>query len=125
MDRVLRSCLAAGLVWLVAGLVSLAAQQRGATPPVPIGPRPNAGPPDRPPVDPAAADRGRAVYGVECITCHGASARGTNTAPSLIRSLTVLNDRYGTLLGPFFRAGHPMQSGRASAVLTATDVVDL
>src|SRR6185436_19544811 len=114
--------LAAGLT-VLASLVPLVAQQRGQTPPASIGPRPNAGPPDRPPVDPAAADRGRAIYGVECITCHGASARGTTTAPSLIRSLTVLNDRYGTLLGPFFKTGHPMQSGRASATLTATDVV--
>jgi mono/diheme cytochrome c family protein len=135
MGRVLRLSLAAGIAGLVAATISLprdagaeVIQQRGQTPPVPVGPRPNAGPPDRPPVDPAAADRGRAIYGVECITCHGASARGTSTAPSLIRSLTVLNDRYGTLLGPFFKSpgtGHPMQSGRASATLTATDVVDL
>ena len=90
-----------------------------------IGPRPQAGPPDRPPVDPVAADRGRALYGVECITCHGSTARGTDTAPSLIRSIVVLNDRYGSLLGPFFKKGHPMQSGRPSAELSESQAVDL
>jgi mono/diheme cytochrome c family protein len=90
-----------------------------------IGPRPQAGPPDRPPVDAAAADRGRALYGVECITCHGSTARGTDSAPSLIRSIVVLNDRYGSLLGPFFAKGHPMQSGRPSAELASSQAVDL
>ena len=90
-----------------------------------IGPRPQAGPPDRPPVDIAAADRGRALYGVECITCHGSTARGTDSAPSLVRSIVVLNDRYGSLLGPFFKKGHPMQSGRPSAELSLSQAVDL
>lgn len=93
--------------------------------PVPTGPRPNAGPPDRPNVDPAAADRGRALYGAECITCHGSTARGTVAAPSLIRSGVVLADRYGTTLGPFFQQGHTMQSGRSSATLTGSQVLDL
>lgn len=113
------------LVICAAGAVGASAQAGRGTLPVPTGPRPNAGPPDRPNVDRAAADRGRAVYGVECITCHGASARGTVNAPSLIRSIVVLNDRYGSLLGPFFRKGHPMQSGRPSASLTDPQVVDL
>ena len=91
----------------------------------PIGPRPFVGPPDRPPVDPAAADRGRALYAAECVTCHGPSARGTDTAPSLIRSIVVLNDRYGSLLGPFFKKGHPMQSGKPSTGLADAQVVDL
>ena len=101
------------------------AQGRGGPPAPPIGPRPFVGPPDRPPVDPAAADRGRALYASECVSCHGPSARGTDTAPSLIRSIVVLNDRYGTLLGPFFKKGHPMQSGKPSAGLTEAQVVDL
>src|SRR5262249_33960971 len=89
------------------------------------GPRAFVGPPDRPPVDPAAATRGRNLYGVECITCHGSTARGTGKAPSLIRSIVVLNDRYGSLLAPFFQKGHPMQSGRPSTELTKEQVVDL
>jgi mono/diheme cytochrome c family protein len=92
---------------------------------LPPGPRAFVGPPDRPRVDPAAADRGRAIYGVECITCHGSTARGTSQAPSLIRSLVVLNDRYGSLLGPFLQKGHPMQGGKPSTSLTAAQVGDL
>jgi hypothetical protein len=37
----------------------------------------------------------------------------------------VLNDRYGSLLVPFFRKGHPMQSGRPSASLTEEQAVSL
>ena len=98
------------------------AQGRAGQPAPPIGPRPFVGPPDRPPVDPAAADRGRTLYASECVTCHGPSARGTDNAPSLIRSLVVLNDRLGTLLGPFLKKGHPMQSGKPSAGLTDAQV---
>jgi len=50
-----------------------------------VGPRPGVGPADRPAVDAAAADRGRHVWASECITCHGAQARGTDTAPNLLR----------------------------------------
>jgi len=101
------------------------AQGRAGQPAPPIGPRPFVGPPDRPPVDAAAADRGRALYASECVTCHGPSARGTDNAPSLIRSLVVLNDRLGTLLGPFMKKGHPMQSGKPSAGLTDAQVLEL
>jgi mono/diheme cytochrome c family protein len=112
------------LIASVAAPCVLSAQARGGQAP-PIGPRPFVGPPDRPPVDPAAADRGRGLYAAECVTCHGPVAHGTDKGPSLIRSIVVLNDRYGTLLGPFFKKGHPMQSGKPSAGLTDTQVVDL
>jgi cytochrome c oxidase cbb3-type subunit III len=114
------------LAVILNGQIALPAQTpaRG-TPPPTIGPRPQAGPPDRPPVDNAAADRGRALYGAECITCHGSTARGTENAPSLLRSIVVLNDRYGTLLGPFFKKGHPMQSGRPSAGISESQAIDL
>jgi mono/diheme cytochrome c family protein len=115
----------------LAGATLAAAQESVPAPARPaqgqpnIGPRAAQGPPDRPPVDPVAANRGRTLYGTECITCHGSTARGSATAPSLIRSIVVLNDRYGTLLVPFFQKGHPMQSGKPSASLTKEQVVDL
>jgi hypothetical protein len=37
----------------------------------------------------------------------------------------VLNDRYGSLLVPFFAKGHPMQSGRPSAALSESQIVDV
>jgi mono/diheme cytochrome c family protein len=88
-------------------------------------PRPGVGPADRPVPDAAAADRGRRVWNTECITCHGAQAHGTDTAPSLLRSPLVLHDRAGNLVGPFLRKGHPMQSGAPSASLTDAQIVDV
>src|SRR3954468_7613150 len=105
-------------VWTSAAVVAatlgvhLAAQSQR-----PVMPRAGVGPADRPVVDPAAADRGRRVWASECITCHGTQARGTETAPSLVRSLVVLKDRYGSQLGPFLKKGHPTQSGAPSATL--------
>src|SRR5438874_4178570 len=83
------------------------------------------GPNDRPKVDTAAADRGRAVWAAECINCHGTQARGTDAGPNLVRSDLVLHDRAGTTIGPFLQKGHKLQSGRPSAGLTDAQVVDL
>jgi cytochrome c oxidase cbb3-type subunit III len=109
---------------VLVGAACLAAQ---ATAPAAgsVGPRPNVGPADRPIVVPAAVDRGKRVWNAECITCHGAAARGSATAPSLIRSLLVLRDRQGSELGPFLKKGHPMQSGRPSASLTDAEIGDV
>jgi sugar phosphate isomerase/epimerase/cytochrome c553 len=90
-----------------------------------VGPRPQVGPANRPVVEPAAVARGQRVWATECITCHGASARGTDKAPTLIRSTLVLTDRQGSLLGPFLAKGHPTQSGRPSASLSTAEVADL
>jgi sugar phosphate isomerase/epimerase/cytochrome c2 len=90
-----------------------------------VGPRPNTGPSDRPIVDPAAVERGTKLYAAECVTCHGASARGTERGPSLIRSALVLSDREGKVLGPFFAKGHPMQTGRPSSEITTAQAADL
>jgi cytochrome c oxidase cbb3-type subunit 3 len=117
-----RLALAAFLGILAVGSRALATQTAQA--PAVSQPRPGVGPADRPTVDPAAADRGRRVWNTECITCHGAQARGTDTAPSLIRSPLVLHDRAGSLLGPFLKRGHPTQSGTPSASLTDAQVVD-
>jgi cytochrome c oxidase cbb3-type subunit 3 len=66
-----------------------------------------AGPDDKPLVDPKASEMGTPLYGKECLACHGADARGTATGPNLVRSLTVLHDRYGNTLGPYLRTSHP------------------
>jgi mono/diheme cytochrome c family protein len=85
-----------------------------------------AGPSDKPPVDAAAADRGRTVYGAECVSCHGPQARGTRNGSNLVRSLVVLRDRYGSQIGPLLKQGHKeMMSGRSSTLLTDAQVVDL
>lgn len=84
-----------------------------------------AGPIDKPVVDAAAADRGRSVWASECVTCHGAQARGTDIGPNLVRSVIVLHDRYGSELGPFLKKGHRTQSGKPSASFTEAQAVDL
>lgn len=100
------------------------------TPPAPArgggGLLAGAGPADKPPVDAAAADRGRTVYGAECVSCHGPQARGTQNGSNLVRSLVVLRDRYGSQLGPLLKQGHKeMMSGRSSSTLTDVQIVDL
>jgi mono/diheme cytochrome c family protein len=102
---------------------------RGAVP-RPRAPEP--GPADKQVVDAAAADRGKAVYIVECVTCHGAKTRGSSDGappglqgPDLVRSQIVLHDLLGSDLGPFLKKGHTMQSGKSSTTLTQEQIVDL
>ncbi|MEN3338847.1 MAG: hypothetical protein V7647_2523 [Acidobacteriota bacterium] len=133
-------------IWAVAGALAFASveirgQAPGASQPPPGGPpqappgpapqRRDAAPVDRPGpndkmvVDPAEADRGRTIWNAECVSCHGADARGGNGGPNLVRSALVLHDRYGSGLGPFLKEGHPMQSGKPSTALTDAQVVQL
>jgi mono/diheme cytochrome c family protein len=100
---------------------------RGAAPPPARGGGmlAGAGPMDKPPVDAAAAARGKTVWAAECTSCHGPQARGTDKGPNAVRSLIVLRDRYGSELGPFLKRGHPTQSGKPSASITDSQIVDL
>src|SRR5438552_6260594 len=84
-----------------------------------------AGPADKQIVDAAAAERGKATYIAECITCHGAKARGTENGPDLVRSVVVLHDRVGSEIGPLLRKGHPTQSNRSSSSFTPAQTVEL
>jgi mono/diheme cytochrome c family protein len=82
-----------------------------------------------PPVDAAAHDRGRALWASHCIECHGSQARGSENGPNIIRTKTVNYDRSsftpGSVLGPFLKAGHPTQSGKASASFADEEIVAL
>ncbi len=79
-----------------------------------------AGPSDKQIVDDDAANRGKTVYVAECITCHGAKARGGENGPDLVRSLVVLKDRYGSTIGPYLLKPHP-----ANATFTKAQIEDL
>jgi cytochrome c oxidase cbb3-type subunit 3 len=61
--------------------------------------------PRRPPGDPAAIERGKALYGVNCTFCHGADTRGGDGGPSLLRTATVLDDQHGELIGAVVKNG--------------------
>ena len=84
-----------------------------------------AGPADKQVIDTAAAERGKAIYIAQCITCHGAKARGTETGPDLVRSVAVLRDRFGSEIGPILRKGHPTQSDTPGAGFSQAQVADL
>jgi len=97
---------AASALFVVMGLTHAVAAQ----PP----PAPSAAPPQRrldypvrPPGDPAAIERGKALYGVNCQFCHGADTRGGDGGPSLLRAQVVLADDHGELIAPIVRAGRP------------------
>jgi mono/diheme cytochrome c family protein len=57
--------------------------------------------------DPAAVERGGKVFATYCAGCHGALAKGGPGAPDLIRSILVLDDEKGILIGPVIREGRP------------------
>lgn len=84
-----------------------------------------AGSDDQQTVDNVAADRGRKTWAMECINCHGATARGTDKGSNLVRSDMAWSDRYGSDFYPLLQKGHPMQSGAASTSLSKTQVEDL
>ena len=114
---------------LVVMLIGVALSARQVVPP-PGAPRDARPPvPRTPPADPAEAERGGAVWVRECIDCHGAQARGSDTGPNIIRTTTVNFDRSspvpGSVLGPFLAKGHPRQSGKASEAFTEEEVIAL
>ncbi|MBV8827995.1 MAG: c-type cytochrome [Acidobacteriaceae bacterium] len=84
-----------------------------------------AGPTDKQVVDPEAADRGEAIYRARCASCHGPLARGTSTGPDLVRSETVLHDRYGNKLMPYLRENHPKVQGTDMASLKDNQIKDI
>lgn len=59
-----------------------------------------------PPPDAAAAARGEKLYAPNCAFCHGEKARGAE-GPNLVRSVVVLHDEKGELIGPAILKGFP------------------
>jgi len=63
--------------------------------------------PKRSPADPAALERGKALYSTNCQFCHGADTRGGDAGPSLLRSQLVQDDRGGELVATVLASGRP------------------
>ena len=60
------------------------------------------------PVPPAdAVERGQKQFVIQCAGCHGSDARGEDNGPDLVRSVIVLDDEQGSLIGPRIRQGRP------------------
>jgi mono/diheme cytochrome c family protein len=102
-----RACLVVGTIALCTAIASAQQQQPAGGGRGRIGGAGIGAYPVRPPGDPAATERGRAVYAANCAFCHGADARGGDGGPSLLRSSAVLDDQNGELIGPI------VQNGRA------------
>lgn len=62
--------------------------------------------PQRPPGDPAAIERGKTLWGVNCTFCHGPDARGGDGGgPNLLRSQIMLDDQKGELIAAVVQKG--------------------
>jgi cytochrome c oxidase cbb3-type subunit III len=75
-----------------------------------------------PPTD--AVERGKKEFVIQCGSCHGSDARGEDNGPDLVRSVIVLDDEQGSLLGPVLRKGFPNE-GMPAFDLSDTQVQDL
>jgi mono/diheme cytochrome c family protein len=76
--------------------------------------------------DAAAVERGRAVFGAKCGSCHRPNARGGQgfAGPDLIRSVRVLQDVNGGEIGAYLRAGHP-DASKPPIPLTPAEITDI
>lgn len=57
--------------------------------------------------DAATLERGKALFGANCSFCHGATGKGGEGGPDLIRSLVVLDDENGERIGAVVLNGRP------------------
>jgi mono/diheme cytochrome c family protein len=111
-----------GLILL--GSIALWSVAVGAQPP---GPQGRGGFVAYPPrtVDPAAVARGKVLYSLHCTFCHGSDAHGGDGGgPSLLRSLTVLDDQKGELIGPVVKNGTGSMSRLAVSDAEVADIAE-
>src|SRR6266481_8466068 len=78
-----------------------------------------------PAFEPAAVERGKSTFFVNCGFCHGANARGGDGGPDLIRSVLVLDDEEGKQIGAFLKVGRPDKGMQAFPSLTEQQVGDI
>jgi cytochrome c oxidase cbb3-type subunit III len=74
--------------------------------------------------DPAAVERGKGLYSVNCAFCHGSDARGGEGGPNLLRSAYVLSDTKGETLAAVVREGRPA-AGMPAFPLTPAQTGDV
>ena len=55
--------------------------------------------------DQATLDAGKRLFSANCAFCHGSSAKGGESGPDLLRSVTVLHDEDGELIGKVLQNG--------------------
>jgi len=79
---------------------------------------------EKAPQDPAAVERGQALFRSTCGFCHGEDATGAR-APDLVRSAILSHDDHGNLVGPVIRNGRPDKGMPSFATLTDDQVSDI
>ena len=77
-----------------------------------------------PKFDEAALERGKAAFVSSCGFCHGSNARGGESGPDLVRSVTVMDDEGGKDLAKFLREGRP-DKGMPRFELAPAQVADI
>jgi mono/diheme cytochrome c family protein len=75
-----------------------------------------------PPAD--AVERGQKAFVTACGFCHGASAKGGESGPDLVRSTVVLDDENGDQIGPMILKGRP-DKGMPAISLPAAQISDI
>jgi mono/diheme cytochrome c family protein len=111
----------------IAVVTSLGLSAQNSIPPVQGAAGRGAGPgaySQRPKQDPAAVERGKGLYSVNCAFCHGSDARGGEGGPNLLRSTIVLSDSGGEAIAPVVRNGRP-DAGMPALKLTAEQISDI
>jgi cytochrome c oxidase cbb3-type subunit III len=71
-----------------------------------------------------AVERGKKQFVIQCASCHGSDARGEDDGPDLVRSVIVLDDEQGSLIGPVLRKGFPNE-GMPAFNLSDAQIQDL
>jgi cytochrome c oxidase cbb3-type subunit III len=71
-----------------------------------------------------AFERGKKQFSAACGFCHGATAKGGDGGPDLIRSEVVLDDEKGNRIGPVIRGGRP-DKGMPAFDLTNDQIQDI
>jgi cytochrome c oxidase cbb3-type subunit 3 len=79
---------------------------------------------DTPKYDAASVERGKQNFGASCGICHGASGKGGEKGPDLLRSVLVLHDEGGKSIGPVILQGRP-ERGMPRFPLTLEQISDI
>jgi cytochrome c oxidase cbb3-type subunit 3 len=73
---------------------------------------------------PAVIAQGKALFGVNCSSCHGSDLRGGEGGPNLLVSQVVLNDHQGELIIPIVR-GARQAEGMPAFSLPDSEIRDI
>jgi cytochrome c oxidase cbb3-type subunit III len=74
--------------------------------------------------DAATLERGKTLFVSTCGGCHGSNAKGGENGPDLVRSVQVIDDENGNLIGPIIRGGRQAQ-GMPKFDLTQAQISDI